>query len=63
MVREQLEGFGVSQIAIKRAISLKILLTANDIVVDDVHPPAEALGYSLTHIKQVINIKIYKASN
>ena len=40
-IREQLEGFGVSQENIEKDFSSKKLLTARDIQLDDDHPPAE----------------------
>lgn len=55
LITEQLEGFGIPSKAIQKAISSKMLLTENDIRLDNDHPPAEALGYALTHIKQYMD--------
>ena len=53
VVHKQLTAFGVSKKAIKRATKNKgSPITANKIYLDEEHPPAEALGYALSRVKQ-----------
>ena len=60
LATEQLEGFGVASKDIKRAITTKILLTSSQIQLDNDHPPAEALGYTLTHIRPYLDESAWK---
>ena len=60
LVKEQLDGFGVPTKIINRAIKTKSLVTAEDINLDDDHPPAEALGYCITHIKPFLREDAWK---
>lgn len=60
LVEEYLMAFGISDQAIKRALANKERISANDIHLDEEHPPPEALGFCLIHIKPYINADAWK---
>ena len=62
LVKEQLEGFGVSLKAIARALKTKTgaPITADEIKLDENHPPPEALGYILSYIKPYLQLNAWK---
>ena len=60
LVEEYLMAFGISDEAIRRALANKGRISANDIHLDEEHPPPEALGFCLIHIKPYINADAWK---
>ncbi len=61
LVQEQLNGFGVSNEVIKRVIRNKeSSVTTEEVCLDEDHPPPEALGYALSHIKPYVSKDAWK---
>ena len=53
-------AFGISDEAIRRALANKGRISTNDIHLDEEHPPPQALGFCLIHIKPYVNADAWK---